>query len=344
MLDTARTIAGTVFAAALAVTIAAGAAGAVEPEKKEITIGYGSMSGGFGGWWIAKDKGFFEEQGFDHVELLYTRTTTGLQMLNGGQIDALGTGCAEFFEATEAGFPNKVVGNLFDYNLYLIASRPAIKKPADLVGQTLAVNRLGDTGHLSARYALRRAGVDPDSVSYVQIGSTPERFSALDSGAVAAAVQAGALRPMVDAAHLNVLIDLQDPDVPNCLGGIAVSEEFAQKYPKTVEAMLRAMVKGNAYLSAGPAAETRQIFGDYMKLPADDDRVISSWEYFSGPAHSRKPMMTEKSARNVLAMMAEGDPKWADKDPAPYLDLSFMQKLDQEGYLDKVYDDIKAAR
>lgn len=327
--------------AAIAMTLGVIAGAQAQPEKPKVVVGYGSMSGAFGSFWIADDKGYFKEQGLT-AEVTYTSTTTGLQAMIAGQIDALGTGCSEFFEASARGFENRVIANLFEFNLYLIASRKEITDAKMLIGKSVAVNRIGDTSHLSVRFALRQLGIDPDQVSYVQVGSTPERFSALSSGAVAAVVQAGSLKPLVLKNGFNVLIDLQRPDIPSCLGGIGVSAKMVKEQPKTVEAMLRAIVKGNAYLAAGPEEDTKRIFAKNMKLPADDSRVIEAWSYFKGEAHSKKPTITEGAVKNVLAMMAEADGKWATEDPARFYDQSFMQKLDKEGYLDRVYSEITA--
>ena len=41
----------------------------------------------------------------------------------------------------------------------------------------------------SARFALRHVGVDPDSVTFIQVGSTPERFVALRPCTVHAELQ-----------------------------------------------------------------------------------------------------------------------------------------------------------
>ena len=314
-------------------------AGHAAPEKKKLTLGYASMSGGFGSFWVAKEKGYFEEQGLD-VELLYTRTTVGLQALTSGHIDAMGTGCAEFFEATRKGYENRVVASLFENNLYLLASGKDITDPKMLVGKSIAVNRIGDTGHMSIRFALRRAGVDPDKITYVQVGSTPERFSALSKGAVAGAVQVGALRPLVTKSGLNVLIDLQKEKFPSCLGGIGLKADTIGKSPRTVKALLKALVKGNAYLAAGPADDTKKIFSKYMKLPADDKKLLLGWSFFVKEAHSRKPKMTIEAAQGVMDMMAEADPLWKKEDPKRYLDRSFMNELDKSGYLDAVYKEI----
>jgi NitT/TauT family transport system substrate-binding protein len=320
--------------------VAGGSVALAQPEKSKVALGYGSMSGAFASFWIADDKGYFKEQGLD-AEVTYTSTTTGLQAMIAGQIDALGTGCVEFFEASAHGFENKVVANMSEFNLYLIASRKEITDAKMLVGKAVAVNRIGDTSHLSVRFALRQLGVDPDQVSYVQVGSTPERFSALSSGAVAAVVQAGSFKPLVIKNGFNVLIDLQRPDIPSCLSGIGVSAKMAKEQPKTVEAMVKGIVKGNAYLSDGPAEDTKRIFGKYMKLPPDDSRVVEAWSYFRGEAHFHKPVITDGAVKNVLAMMSEADAKWAKEDPKRFVDQSFMQKLDKEGYLDAVYSEVK---
>lgn len=304
--------------------------------KSKVKLGYATMSGGFGSFWIAKDKGFFEEQGLD-AELLYIRTTVGLQALSSGDVDVIGTGCAEIFEANRKGYENRVVANLYENNLYLLASGKDITDPKMLAGKAIAVNRIGDTGHMSVRFALRRLGIDPDKITYVQVGSTPERFSALSKGVVAGAVQVGSLKSLVLQSGLNVLLDLQGKEYPNCLGGIGFQSATIQKNPKLVDALLRGIVKGNAYLAAGPEEETKQIFSKYMKLPVNDEQLTLGWSYFRTDAHSRKPKITVEQAQGVMDMLAESDPSWKTEKAERYLDQSFMNALDQAGYLDEAY-------
>ena len=316
--------------------IAATATATAQANKSKVKVGYATMSGGFGSFWVAKEKGFFDEQGLD-AELLYIRTTVGLQALSSGDVDVIGTGCAEIFEANRKGYENRVVANLYENNLYLLASSKDITDPKMLAGKAIAVNRIGDTGHMSVRFALRRLGVDPDKITYVQVGSTPERFSALSKGAVAGAVQVGSLKSLVLQSGLNVLLDLQGKEYPNCLGGIGFQAAAIQKTPKMVDALLRAIVKGNAYLAAGPAEETKQIFSKYMKLPVNDEQLTLGWSFFRTDAHSRKPKITVNQANGVIDMLAESDATWKTEKAERYLDQSFMNALDQNGYLDEVY-------
>lgn len=310
------------------------------PEKPNVKIGYASMSGAFGALWIAEAKNYFKEEGLN-VELLYTQTTLGLQALSSGHVDAMATGCAEFFEANRKGYENRLVINFVEGNIYTLVGAKSITKPQDLIGKAVAVNSLGDTSYLSVRYALRRAGVDPGQVTYMEIGSTPERFSALSRGAIAGAVQAVSLRPLIQKTGLNVLIDLHDLKIPSCLGAFGLKAESIKKYPQTVEAIVRSLVKANAYFSAGPPDETKRIFAKYMRLAPDNENLVMGWNFFSKEGHSRTPKMTVVQARTVMDMMAEHDPSWKSENAERYLDLSFMSKLEVSGYLEKVYSDIQ---
>jgi ABC-type nitrate/sulfonate/bicarbonate transport system substrate-binding protein len=306
---------------------------------KTVKLGYATTSGGFGAFWLAKEKGFFKEEGLN-AELLFVRTTVGLQALATGDIDAMGTGCAEFFEANRKGFANRVVANLWETNLYMLVAAKGVTDPKMLVGKTIAVNRIGDTGHMSVRYALRRLGVDPDKITYVQVGSTPERFSALVKGVVAGAVQVGSLKSLAIKNDLPILLDLQTKEYPSCLGGIGFRADTLKENPAQVTAMLRAIARGNIFLALGPAEETKQIFSKYMKLPPDNEQLVLGWSYFSKDAFSLRPKITIAQVRGVMDMLAESDPSWKNEEPSRYIDQSFMDGLDKSGYLDRIYNEL----
>ena len=320
------------------VSIATTAAAA--PEKSKVTIGFSSLAGAYAAFWAAKDRGYFKKEGLD-VKLLYTRTTVGLQALTSGNIDMLGAGCAEFFEATRKGYENRVVANLLGTNIYVLAGRADIKDAKDFVGKAVAINRMGDTGYMSVRFALRQLGVDPNSVTYLQVGSTPERFSALSRGSVQGAVLAGALRPLIAKNKFNVVVDLQKMKYPSCLSGVGVRKDWVKTHPKTIEALLRAVVRGNAFISAGPEKEVKKIFAKYMKLKTTDKKLLLLWKFFGHSAHEHKPVITTAQASGVLSMLAEIDASWSKEKPARFLDQSFMKKLDESNYLESVYADVK---
>ena len=78
-----------------------------------------------------------------------------------------------------------VTSKIFPYSMIVAKN---IKSAKDLVGGKLAVNRLADVSAIASQVALRKLGLNPDKdVTMLQVGGSPQRLAALQSGAVQAA-------------------------------------------------------------------------------------------------------------------------------------------------------------
>lgn len=330
--------------AALCLAIGLGAplpAAQIKPEKPTVRIGYASQSGAFAALWIAAQKGYFNAEGL-HPEILFTRTVTGVQAMIAGELDFVATGCPELFRAKRQGFDMRVVGDFAPVNVYLIASRKEITDPKQLKGKRVGVNQILDTSHVSARFALRHAGVDPDSVTFIQVGSTPERFAALRAGTVDGAVQAALFKPVLAQQGLNNLISLYDMKIPYCSGGFAAGAETLKKYPRFAEATLRAAVRGHAFLGKGPEDQSKAIMSRYMRLPVSDPRLVASYNFFAKDAYFGAPKTSVEAARITLDMMAETEPAWKKEKAEAFLDTSIMSRLETEGFVEAVNKEFQA--
>jgi NitT/TauT family transport system substrate-binding protein len=306
-----------------------------KPEKPTVHTGYASQSGAFAQIWIAAQKGYFQAEGLN-AEILFTRTVTGVQAMISGELEFVATGCPELFRAKRSGFDLRVVGDFAPINVYLIASRKEITDPKQLKGKKVGVNQFLDTSHVSARFALRHAGVDPDSVTFIQVGSTPERFAALRAGTIDGAVQAALFKPVLAQQGLNNLISLYDMKIPYCSGGFAASAETLKKYPRLVEATMRAVVRGHAFLGKGPEDQSKAIMSRYMRLPVNDPRLVASYGFFAKDAYFGTPKITAESARTTLDMMGETDASWKKEKVESFIDTSFVSRLEAEGFIDAV--------
>lgn len=312
-----------------------------KPEKPTVRIGYASQSGVFAQLWIAAQKGYFNAEGLNS-EILFTRTVTGVQAMIAGELDFVATGCPELFRAKRQGFDLRVVGDFAPVNVYLIASRKEITNPKQLVNKKVGVNQFLDTSHVSARFALRHVGVDPDTVTFIQVGSTPERFAALRAGTVDAAVQAALFKPVLAQQGLNNLISLYDMKIPYCSGGFAAGTDTLKKYPRLTEATLRAVVRGHAFLSKGPEDQSKTIMSRYMRLPVSDSRLLASYGFFAKDAYFGTPRITYEAARTTLDMMGETDPSWKKEKAENFIDTSIMARLETDGFVDAVYKEFAA--
>ena len=147
-----------------------------KPEKATVRIGYASQSGAFAQLWIAAQKNYFSSEGLTTPRPVYAHGDR-----SAGDDRRRAGFCRyrlprAFPSQAPQGLDLRVVGDFAPVNVYLIASRKEITDPKQLKGKVVGVNQFLDTSHVSARFALRHVGVDPDSVTFIQVGSTPERF------------------------------------------------------------------------------------------------------------------------------------------------------------------------
>jgi ABC-type nitrate/sulfonate/bicarbonate transport system substrate-binding protein len=312
----------------------------LRPEQARVVAGVGSLSGNAAALWVAADKGHFAEYGLE-VEPLYTQTIAGIQGMLAGEIHFMYTGCTEIMESRRAGSDLVLIAMTIPFNTYVIASRPEITEPRQLIDKRVAVNRLNDTSHLSARFAIKEAGVDPDAVHYVQVGSTPERFAALQAGGVEGALQVVTNVGDVRAMGMNVLVDLFERKVPYCGSGVGVSEAFLRSHPQTVEAFLRGFVKGNAYLREGNPDEVKQIMSRYMKTGVTEPALVSSYEYHAKLINPRYPVMSREGVAFVMSELGQREPEWLDWKPEQFYDTSITDRLQREGFLEAVYQQVQ---
>jgi ABC-type nitrate/sulfonate/bicarbonate transport system substrate-binding protein len=72
--------------------------------------------------------------------------------------------------------------------LFYIVSEPGLKRIGDLAGKKLAVDTIGALQYIAAKAMLKKKGVNPDQISYIQTGSVSNSLAALNSGAVNSAL------------------------------------------------------------------------------------------------------------------------------------------------------------
>lgn len=327
---------------ALLISLAQGASGGVaqSPEKAMVNAGYGSTAGSFASLWVAEKKNYFKELGLE-VKVIYARGISGVQAMLAGDLHFLYGACTEMMTARKSGADMVILIATSEINIYTIASRPDITSPKQLVGKRVAVNALGDTSHLSARFALKQSGIDPDSVTYVQIGNTPARLAALQSGSVEAALQSAQNVEIIKKTGMNVLINLFERKLPYCGSAVGIRRTFLKSFPNTVEAFVRGIVKGNAFLREGNPAEAKAIMGNYMKLAPSDNRLIAAYDFYAKQYNSKHPALSREGIDFVVQQLSLQDKSWLEWPPERFYDISIVEKLKQEGFLDAVYRQLR---
>jgi NitT/TauT family transport system substrate-binding protein len=142
--------------------------------------------------WIAEEAGLFKKYGLD-FQLVYISSASMVTaaMLSGSGDVAISGGEA-IVRASAQGVNELVFIAAAKNSLtHSILARPGIKRPEDLKGKTLGLTRIGSNSHYFVIQALRRYGLEPADVSFIQTGGQVENLTALLSGKVDAATMTG---------------------------------------------------------------------------------------------------------------------------------------------------------
>ena len=209
---------------------------------QEILVAHPALTFGDIPYYIAKEKGFYRDEGFQVKDLYIRGGVTASQALQAGSVHftlALGTGV----RAALSGMSIKAIMVYCDKPYHFLYARPdlGVRSAADLKGKRIAVTGLGSTTYYAARKVVERLGLDPDKD--VRILSVGDIWPALQGGAV----EAGLIRPpftnmaekigMVRLAYVGDAIQLP-------MSGLVTSEKIIQEQPELVRRFVKATVNG----------------------------------------------------------------------------------------------------
>jgi NitT/TauT family transport system substrate-binding protein len=214
--------------------------------------------------YVAKDKGYFAEQGLEPFFVL-AADNIGIQALIAGEFDftASATGASR---ASARNIPLKVVLiNTFRPAFWIYARENL--NPLQLKGKKLAISSFGGLSHALAGLALRKAGLDPDrEIVMIAAGTTDMRLAALQSTTVDAAVLNAPGKFKARKAGLREVLFLGE-HIYALSGGVATTTKMIQARPETVQRFVTGALKGLKYFLANREGSI-PIMAKYMKVDA----------------------------------------------------------------------------
>lgn len=246
-------------------------------ETTEVTFGYVPVSI-FAPVFIAKEKGYFAEQGLDVTLQPLPGGSDMVALTATGEFDAgIGGAGPAFWNAIDAGLPLTVIapghaeGNPVATPLMIskdACESGAIAGVADLKGKKVSVNARGATEYWLSQ-ALGTAGLTMDDIE-LQTLAFPDAVAALGSGAIDAAMVGEPLATAAEQQGLAVrlLSDFPVQDVqPTIIFGNA---RFLEKNPEAASALVAGYLKASREMMAGGFADPANlaIIEQYTGVPA----------------------------------------------------------------------------
>jgi NitT/TauT family transport system substrate-binding protein len=288
--------------------------------------------------WVAKDKKIFDKYGLDVQTIFVMGGSLVSQMLAAGEIQIAANAPAALVSLIAAGENIDMFLGVSNTSPFSLITQPSIKKPADLRNKRIGTARFGGSSHISVLIALDYLNLDPkrDKITIMQTGLDPERMAALEQkGLDGAMLQRLATKTMLSKGYTE-LLNLNRAKIPYQNTVLAARADYMASHAKVFDSFTRAMVEAYAYVfNKENKQSVKEIIAKNLRLPnadAAEDFYLEAQEELD-----RKPYPSLAGTKTVLKFVAEQNPKVASIKAEDIVDSSWLKKLDDEGFFDKVY-------
>jgi ABC-type nitrate/sulfonate/bicarbonate transport system substrate-binding protein len=288
--------------------------------------------------WVGKDKRIFDKYGLDVQTIFVMGGSLVSQMLAAGEIQIAANAPAALVSLIAGGEKIDMFLGVSNTSPFSLVTQPGIKKPADLRSKRIGTARFGGSSHISVLIALDYLNLDPkrDKITIMQTGLDPERMAALEQkGLDGAMLQRLATKTMLSKGYTE-LLNLNRAKIPYQNTVLAARADYMASHAKVFDSFTRAMVEAYAYVfNKENKQSVKEIIAKNLRLPnadAAEDFYLEAQEELD-----RKPYPSLAGTKTVLKFVAEQNPKVASIKAEDIVDSSWLKKLDDEGFFDKVY-------
>ncbi len=287
--------------------------------------------------WMAKDLGYFSDEGLD-VELEYVPgSNVAIQGLLSGDLQFLIASGSTSVGATLGGGDAVILATTTGTFVISIMSVPELSPTVDSVrGHTLAVTRIGSTSDFVARYWLRRIGAEPVvDVPIVQVGGNAEMVAALSTGAADMVSTTDLFGLELQRRGYRELVNTADLGAEYIHAGLVSTRGYVSAHEDVTRRFLRAAMRGQARLIAD-RAEGIKVVSKYSQLD-DPDVLGRAWELHTSRYIKRVPYTTDAAVQLALEELAPTQEQARDADPGRFYDNRFVRELDDAGFFQTLY-------
>ncbi|MFI5267666.1 MAG: ABC transporter substrate-binding protein [Chloroflexota bacterium] len=272
--------------------------------------------------WVAKERGFFTQNGLD-VTLKSLVANAELPALIAGELQFDGSGAAAVVAADLEGASIVLIAAASDYPIYSLYANKKFGAVQDLAGQTIGVTALGSTGEAVARLFLRHYNLE-DKVKIAAAGGSSESIlAAMTSGGLAGGVLVPPTTAVAADQGFVELVNGVTLAVPMNHSGVEVTRAYLKDHSAEVKSFLKAYALAWTYC-ADPAnkPEMLKIIGQYGKADARASElgyqsIVQVWQ------RKKVPTIDPESVANVIQFLQ--NPKAKTAKPADFIDNSLLE-------------------
>ena len=293
---------------------------------------YPSFAGSWATAWIAKEAGYFSNEGLD-VELIRVGGSTRMvAAMLGGSAPIIQAGASAAVAATAAGGDVVIIGATGTVSPFRLMARPEIKQPSDLKGKKAGITTFGSTSDQVLRIALKQFNLEPNKdVAILSMGAQPEAFAALQSGAVHVVALSYPLYPKAAKLGMRELVNFGQLGVEDINGTVITTRSFIAQQRDTALRFLRAFTRG-MHRYRTDKEYSKKILAKYGKI-TDDEILEGTWQDYA-PTLQKSPRPSLKGIQFLIENQFQG--KKPLPKPEQFVDVSLVDQLEKSGFIESV--------
>ena len=287
--------------------------------------------------WIAREAGLLQKYNLDFQLVFIASSPAVTAAMLGGDAEIALTGGEGNIRAYVQGATDFVfIGAVKNVLTHSILARQEIKRPEDLKGKKIGINRIGSNPHFFAVQALRQKGLDPTKdVQFIQSGGSPETLAALVSGSLDAA----SLNPPADTQAISqgfhYVIYGPDQRVPYVATAFVTLRPVLAKRTQVVGQFMHAMAEAAKIIHTDKEF-TYKVLGKYLRVT--DRKVLDASYNTEIKAVESRLEIRPEGIQGILDEVAKVDPRARKVKPEELIDRRFLEEMDKGGFFDRLWE------
>ena len=249
-------------------------------------------------FFVAKERGFFREEGLD-VELIVMQAIQTIQATMGNSTQfASATGSA--VSSAVQGADIRVIFAVTDRPSFDLIAQPNITSVQQLRGKKIGTGGVGSLAEILARRILIAHNVRPEEVSILATGPSHVTYLSLKA-------------KVIDAAPLQMPLTFTAQDegfrklaaagefYQSVQGGLATTKTMLTEQPELVTKVVRAMLRATRLIKSDRKYAIDFLKGPWVDLGKNADKIAARVYDVAGPDFLASGVVSEEIQRQMIA-------------------------------------------
>jgi NitT/TauT family transport system substrate-binding protein len=286
--------------------------------------------------WIAEEVGLFKKYDLDfQLVFISSGAMVTAAMLSGDGEVAI-TGGESIIRVYAQGMTEFVfIASAKNTLTHSILAKPEIKSPEDLKGKKLGLTRLGGNSQYFVIQALRKYGMGPTDVNFIQTGGQVENLAALLNGAVDAATMtgpAGGARAV--SQGFRYLVYGPDLHIPYAAATLVTRRSSLRTRGPVIDKFVRVMAEAVKIMFTDKEL-TYKVLGKQLRI--SDRKVLDAAYDEEIKVMERRLAFKTEAFQAILDEATKVDPRASKIKPQDLMDRRYLDGLERSGFFDKLW-------